>query len=127
MPLPGRRPPRQAPALPLRHVRRTMPDLRHLLGATFSEEGPLAEALPGFRPRPEQVAMAEAVADTLEERGKLLVEAGTGTGKTFAYLVPALLSGRHVIVSTGTRTLQDQLYHRDLPMITRALGRPIRI
>jgi ATP-dependent DNA helicase DinG len=100
-----------------------MTDLRHLLGS----RGPLAEALPGFRPRREQVAMAEAVAETLDERGTLLVEAGTGTGKTFAYLVPALLSGRHVIVSTGTRTLQDQLYHRDLPMITQALGRPIRI
>lgn len=100
-----------------------MTDLRHLLGPN----GPLADALPGFRPRREQVAMAEAVAETLDERGKLLVEAGTGTGKTFAYLVPALLSGRHVIVSTGTRTLQDQLYHRDLPMVSRALGRPIRI
>jgi ATP-dependent DNA helicase DinG len=100
-----------------------MTDLRHLLG----DSGPLAEALPGFRPRREQVAMAEAVAETLEERGRLLVEAGTGTGKTFAYLVPALLSGRHVIVSTGTRTLQDQLYHRDLPMVARALGRPVRI
>jgi ATP-dependent DNA helicase DinG len=100
-----------------------MTDLRHLLGAA----GPLAEALPGFRPRREQLAMADAVAETLDERGKLLVEAGTGTGKTFAYLVPALLSGRHVIVSTGTRTLQDQLYHRDLPMIAKALGRPVRI
>jgi ATP-dependent DNA helicase DinG len=104
-----------------------MPDSRHALGALFGDDGPLAEALPGFRPRREQVAMAQAVAETLDERGTLLVEAGTGTGKTFAYLVPALLSGRHVIVSTGTRTLQDQLYHRDLPLIARALGRPIRI
>lgn len=100
-----------------------MPDLRHLLGAS----GPLAEALPGFRPRREQLAMAEAVAAALESRSQLIVEAGTGTGKTFAYLVPALLSGRHVIVSTGTRTLQDQLYHRDLPMVASALGRPVRI
>jgi ATP-dependent DNA helicase DinG len=100
-----------------------MPDLRHLLGA----HGPLADALPGFRPRREQLAMAEAVEAAIASRGTLLVEAGTGTGKTFAYLVPALLSGRHVIVSTGTRTLQDQLYHRDLPLVAQALGRPVRI
>ena len=87
----------------------------------------LAEALPGFRPRREQLAMAEAVAATLEARGRLVVEAGTGTGKTFAYLIPALYSGRRVIVSTGTRTLQDQLYHRDLPLVGRALGRPVRV
>jgi ATP-dependent DNA helicase DinG len=71
--------------------------------------------------------MAEHVAAALEERATLVVEAGTGTGKTFAYLVPALLSGRRVIVSTGTRALQDQLYHRDLPAICGALGRPVRI
>jgi ATP-dependent DNA helicase DinG len=100
-----------------------MTDLGQLLGA----DGPLADELPGFRPRREQVEMAEAVADALARRAKLLVEAGTGTGKTFAYLVPALLSGRHVIVSTGTRNLQDQLYHRDLPLVARALGRPVRI
>src|SRR5690606_17364982 len=58
---------------------------------------------------------------------RLVVEAGTGTGKTFAYLAPALHSGRRVIVSTGTRTLQDQLFHRDLPMMARALGRPVRV
>ena len=98
-------------------------DLRHLLGAT----GPLAEEVTGFRPRREQLAMALAVAEALAERGRLVVEAGTGTGKTFAYLVPALLSGRRVIVSTGTRTLQDQLYHRDLPAVSRALGRPVRV
>jgi ATP-dependent DNA helicase DinG len=63
----------------------------------------LAEALPGFRPRAEQLAMAEAVAAALAERGRLVVEAGTGTGKTFAYLIPALYSGAKVIVSTGTR------------------------
>ncbi len=98
-------------------------DLRHLLGAS----GPLAEEIPGFRPRREQLSMALAVGEALVARGRLVVEAGTGTGKTFAYLVPALLSGRRVIVSTGTRTLQDQLYHRDLPAVSRALGRPIRV
>ena len=90
-----------------------VPELNQLL----SIAGPLARVLPGYRPRPEQLVMAEAVAETLATRGKLVVEAGTGTGKTFAYLVPALLCGRHVIVSTGTRPLQDQLYHRDLPLL----------
>jgi ATP-dependent DNA helicase DinG len=69
--------------------------------------------------------MAEAVAETLEEHGKLVIEAGTGTGKTFAYLIPALLSGRKTIISTGTKTLQDQLYHRDLPLVGKVLGRPV--
>jgi ATP-dependent DNA helicase DinG len=97
--------------------------LTELFGAT----GPLARSLPGYAPRPEQVAMAEHVATALDERETLIVEAGTGTGKTFAYLVPALVSGRRVIVSTGTRALQDQLYHRDLPAICGALGRPVRV
>jgi ATP-dependent DNA helicase DinG len=71
--------------------------------------------------------MAGEVARALRSRGRLIVEAGTGTGKTFAYLVPALLSGRRVIVSTGTRNLQDQLFHRDLPTVARAMGRPVRV
>ncbi len=69
--------------------------------------------------------MAEAVADTLARSGQLVVEAGTGTGKTFAYLLPALMSGRKTIISTGTKALQDQLYHRDLPLIGKAVGRPV--
>ena len=85
-------------------------------------DGPLACAVPGFRPRAQQLAMAEAVAQALQGRETLLVEAGTGTGKTFAYLVPALLSGRQVVISTGTRNLQDQLYVRDLPRVREALG-----
>jgi ATP-dependent DNA helicase DinG len=93
----------------------------------FSAAGPLAEHIPGFNTRSEQIGMAQRVAATLARRGRLVVEAGTGTGKTFAYLVPALLSGRRVIVSTGTRTLQDQLFHRDLPMVARALGRPVHV
>lgn len=100
-----------------------MSDIREIFGA----EGPLANAIEGFATRDEQIRMAEAVADTLRSRGKLIVEAGTGTGKTFAYLVPALVSGQRVIVSTGTKTLQDQLYHRDLPAVARAIGRPVRI
>jgi ATP-dependent DNA helicase DinG len=74
--------------------------------------------------RPEQREMAELVAHTIASRGVLLCEAGTGTGKTLAYLVPSLLSGRKVIISTGTRALQDQLYHRDLPLLQRALATP---
>ncbi len=69
--------------------------------------------------------MAEAVADTLAKSGQLVVEAGTGTGKTFAYLLPALQSGRKTIISTGTKALQDQLYHRDLPLMSKAVGRPV--
>ena len=93
----------------------------------FGSAGPLARSLPGYAVRDEQVEMAEHVAAALEGRETLIVEAGTGTGKTFAYLVPALVSGRRVILSTGTRALQDQLYHRDLPSVCGALGRPVRI
>ena len=69
--------------------------------------------------------MAEAVAEAIANKDKLVVEAGTGTGKTFAYLIPALLSGRKTIISTGTKALQDQLYHRDLPLVGKAIGRPV--
>jgi len=85
-------------------------------------DGPLASRIPGFVARDAQQRLATAVADALDARGTLLAEAGTGTGKTFAYLVPLLLSGRKAIVSTGTRALQDQLYHRDLPRVRDALG-----
>jgi ATP-dependent DNA helicase DinG len=93
----------------------------------FSADGPLAASIPGFAYRPEQAAMAKAVGQALALGEPLIVEAGTGTGKTFAYLVPALLSGRSVIISTGTRTLQDQLFHRDVPMLARAIGMPVRV
>ncbi|WJW76539.1 ATP-dependent DNA helicase [Thiohalobacter sp. IOR34] len=96
----------------------TPPEPAELLSA----QGPLARRLPGFAPREAQQRMAEAVADALAAGENLVVEAGTGTGKTFAYLVPALLCGRKVIVSTGTRHLQDQLFHRDLPLVREALG-----
>jgi ATP-dependent DNA helicase DinG len=88
--------------------------------------GRLAAAIPGFVHRPQQHEMALAVARAIEEKAVLLAEAGTGTGKTFAYLLPALLSGRKVIVSTGTKTLQDQLFHRDLPRLKDALKIPVR-
>lgn len=89
----------------------------------FSADSPLAAVISGFAPRTGQAAMAEAVADAIRSGENLVVEAGTGTGKTLAYLLPALLSGRRAIVSTGTRTLQDQLFHRDLPTVCRAIGR----
>jgi len=91
----------------------------------FSADSPFKEALPGFVAREGQALMASVVAEAIEEREILVVEAGTGTGKTFAYLLPALLSGRKTIVSTGTKALQDQLYHRDLPLISRVAGRPV--
>jgi ATP-dependent DNA helicase DinG len=91
----------------------------------FGPESPLKSYLPGFQPREGQAWMAEAVSDTIATAGKLIVEAGTGTGKTFAYLFPALMSGRKTIISTGTKSLQDQLYHRDLPLISKAIGRPV--
>ena len=88
----------------------------------LSDGGVLAVQIPGFAPRVPQQQLAMAIAETVEDRAVLLAEAGTGTGKTFAYLVPALLSGLKTIVSTGTRALQDQLYHRDLPRVRDALG-----
>jgi ATP-dependent DNA helicase DinG len=99
------------------------PELR----AIFGDSGALAKALPGFRPRAGQLAMAEAVSRTIAEHGRLVAEAGTGTGKTFAYLVPALRSGGKVIISTGTKTLQDQLYERDLPLVRAALKVPVTL
>jgi len=90
-------------------------------------DGLLAERLPGFVVRAEQQAMAAAVAEVIAAAQTLICEAGTGTGKTFAYLVPALASGRKVIISTGTRNLQDQLFHRDVPLIREALAQPVRI
>jgi ATP-dependent DNA helicase DinG len=96
-------------------------------GDVFSAAGKLSQALPGYAHRPEQAAMAKAVGLALARLEPLIVEAGTGTGKTFAYLVPALLSGRSVIISTGTRTLQDQLFRRDVPLLAKALGLPVKI
>jgi len=93
----------------------------------FGQSGPLARALPGYAHRPEQAAMANAVGAALARLDTLIVEAGTGTGKTFAYLIPALLSGRSVIISTGTRTLQDQLFRRDVPLLAKVLGLPVKI
>ena len=111
--------PADAPAAPEGALAR---DSREAL----SPDGQLAGVIPGFRPRQAQQDLSAAVASAFDDRVPLLAEAGTGTGKTFAYLVPALLSRRKTIVSTGTRALQDQLYHRDLPRVRDALGTGLR-
>jgi ATP-dependent DNA helicase DinG len=96
--------------------------LKQVLERTFAADGPFAEHVPGFRLRPGQLEMSEAIGEAIENTAVLVAEAGTGTGKTFAYLVPALLAGGKVIVSTGTKTLQDQLFDRDLPAVRAALA-----
>ena len=93
----------------------------------FSELSPLAAEVASFRPRAQQREMAMAVAEAIRDNAILLVEAGTGTGKTFAYLVPALLNGGKVIISTGTKNLQDQLFQKDLPMVRDALKAPVSV
>jgi len=97
------------------------------LAELFGPDGPLARQLPGYVPRAAQLALSEAIRDTLEEGGVLIAEAGTGTGKTWAYLAPAFLSGGKVLVSTGTRTLQDQLFRRDIPRLREALALPVDV
>lgn len=88
----------------------------------FRPDGPLASHIDGFKARAPQLAMAEAVARAINGGGRLLVEAGTGTGKTYAYLVPALESGKRVVISTGSKNLQEQLFYRDLPTVAGALA-----
>jgi len=102
-------------------------DAAAVLAAVFAPGGPLSRAIPDYRGRTQQLAMAERVAAAMRERSVLLAEAGTGTGKTVAYLVPALLFGGKVIVSTGTKPLQDQLFHRDLPAVRNALALPVTV
>ncbi len=97
------------------------------LDEVLGPDGSLARAVPGFAPRAGQIDMAHRVLETIQEGGFLVVEAGTGIGKTFAYLAPALISGVRTVVSTGTRNLQDQLYHDDIPRITKACGRAARV
>ena len=87
----------------------------------FAVDGALALAIAGFKPREAQREMAQAVSEAVKQQGELVVEAGTGTGKTYAYLAPALRAGKKVIVSTGSKALQDQLYGRDLPTMIKAL------
>ncbi|MBB3210918.1 ATP-dependent DNA helicase DinG [Herbaspirillum sp. Sphag1AN] len=93
----------------------------------FGAGGPLGGQVGSYRPRHSQIEMAKAIADAIASQRTLIAEAGTGTGKTFAYLVPALLWGGKVIVSTGTKNLQDQLYSRDIPTVRKALGAPVSV
>src|ERR1700688_1631076 len=98
-------------------------DARHF----FSRHGTLSKWHPSYEFRPGQLEMAEAVEAALKDRRHLLVEAGTGTGKTLAYLVPALLSGRRIVVSTGTKNLQEQLFFKDIPFLQKHFDRPLQL
>lgn len=98
-------------------------DAASLLGET----GPFKQALAQFSVRRQQQSMASAIADAIDTHRDLIVEAGTGTGKTFAYLVPAFLAGQKTLISTGTKNLQDQLFHRDIPLVRRALNVPVSV
>ena len=100
------------------------PSLAERVAHAFAERGPLARAMSDFEPRPSQLEMAEATAEVLEAGGVLLAEAGTGIGKTLAYLVPAILSRQRVLVSTGTKNLQEQIFFKDLPVLREALSVP---
>ncbi len=100
---------------------------RQTIDAVFGTDGPLARAIAGYRVRAQQIELAGAIAETIADDAVLIAEAGTGTGKTIAYLVPALLYGGKTLISTGTKTLQDQLFHRDLPTVRDALGLPSQI
>ncbi len=95
------------------------------ISTIFGPDGPLAKRIEGFRHRQSQIEMAEKIDAAIKRAGVLVAEAGTGTGKTFAYLVPALQSGGKVIISTGTKNLQDQLFRRDIPTVIKALGIPV--
>jgi ATP-dependent DNA helicase DinG len=97
------------------------------LADIFADDGPLAKRITGYKGRLQQFEMAERIAAAIKGQNILVAEAGTGTGKTFAYLVPAMLSGGKVIVSTGTKTLQDQLFSKDVPTVRDALGAPIQV
>jgi ATP-dependent DNA helicase DinG len=97
-------------------------NLQRAVRAIFSDGGALARTLDGYEPRAGQRLMSEAVASVIEDGGTLLAEAGTGTGKTLAYLVPAILSGRRVLISTGTKNLQEQIFFKDLPLLQEVLG-----
>ncbi len=94
------------------------------LSDIFGRDGTLAGLLTGYKPRTTQIEMAEAIADAIETKQNLIAEAGTGTGKTFAYLAPAILSGKKVVISTGTKNLQDQLFKKDIPLIRKAVAVP---
>lgn len=91
----------------------------------FADGGTLSQAIEGYQPREEQILMAEAIGLAIDDHDTLIVEAGTGTGKTFAYLVPALLSQKKTLISTGTKHLQDQIFEKDIPLLMKLIKRPI--
>jgi ATP-dependent DNA helicase DinG len=101
-------------------------ELEQWVAAAFDAQGPLATSQAGYQPREQQREMSRAVAQAIARQGTLVVEAGTGVGKTFAYLVPTLLAGKRALISTATKSLQDQLFLRDLPRLTEALQIPLR-
>ena len=111
----------EVPAVPRRQE---LTPLAERVAAAFAPDGALARVLPDFEPRAGQVDMALAVARAFDEGGVLLAEAGTGTGKTLAYLVPAILSRQRILISTGTRNLQEQIYFKDIPALGDALDVP---
>ena len=104
-----------------------MSDLQQAVAQVLQPEGLLSQCLPDFQPRQAQLDMAQAVSETITTGGQLVVEAGTGVGKTYAYLVPTLLSGQRALISTATKALQDQLFARDIPRLLEWLGLPLRV
>jgi ATP-dependent DNA helicase DinG len=114
----------EVPAVPGHAGLTAQHNLVDAVGAVFAADGPLARQLPDFEPRDGQLTMAEGVARAFEEGGVLLAEAGTGTGKTLAYLVPAILSRQRVLISTGTKNLQEQIFFKDIPALRDALDVP---
>ena len=89
----------------------------------FGSNGALAASISSYKPRASQQAMAQRIADAIDQKQHLIAEAGTGTGKTFAYLIPAILSGKKIVISTGTKNLQDQLFQNDLPIMRKVLNK----
>src|SRR5215469_14306357 len=95
--------------------------------SVFGPGGLIAQHHRNYEFRPGQIVMAEAVQSAIEHRHHLCVEAGTGTGKTLAYLIPAIAAGQRVVISTGTKNLQEQLFYKDIPFLEKALGQPLRV
>ncbi|MEY8193931.1 MAG: DEAD/DEAH box helicase, partial [Cycloclasticus sp.] len=98
----------------------------HDLDSIFGSDGELVNHIKGFQAREGQLSMAKAIERAINQRRHLVAEAGTGTGKTFAYLIPAMLSGKKTIISTGTRNLQDQIFEKDFPLVRDALNVPVQ-
>ncbi|MDX1669965.1 MAG: ATP-dependent DNA helicase, partial [Limnobacter sp.] len=104
-----------------------MSELKQRVAHCFAPDGELSRHISNFKSRQSQLDLAEQTAQVIEDCTALVAEAGTGTGKTFAYLVPALLSGKRVLLSTATKNLQDQLFQKDLPLVREALGVPVTV